>query len=68
MLPVSCQMMLKEAALSKDIERIQRVTDLIRILSPDSFLQDEQDMKSRVFYHRPFGVHWSGDYRVDKII
>jgi hypothetical protein len=68
MLPVNCVFMLKSAALSKDVDKINRAIDTVKALSPESFLQDEQDLKQRVFYHRPFGMHWSGDYRADRII
>ena len=65
MLPIHCQFMLKSASLSKDIDQIQRAIDMVKALSPESFLQNEQELKGRVFYHRPFGMHWSGDYLVD---
>jgi len=68
MLPTNCVFMLKSAALSKDIDQIQRAIDMVKVLSPENFLQNEQDLKNRVFHHRPFGVHWSGDYRADRII
>lgn len=68
MLPENCISLLKAAALSKDINRIQRAIDVVKLLSPESFLQNEQEMRKRVFYHRPFSVHWSGVYKVDTII
>lgn len=49
MLPLNCQTMLKEAAASKDIEHIQSAIDMVRILAPASFLQNEKDMSARVF-------------------
>jgi len=68
MLPVNCVFMLKSAALSKNVDKINRAVDAVRAITPESFLQDEQDFKKRVFYHKPFGMHWSGDYLVNKII
>jgi len=62
MLPLHCQFMLKSASLSKDVDQIQKAIDMVKGLSSENFLQNEQDMKQRVFYHRPFGVHWSGNY------
>ena len=54
MLPVNCVFMLKSAALSKDIDQIQHAIDMVKILSPENFLQNEQYMRQRVFYHRLF--------------
>ena len=65
MLPLHCQFMLKSASLSKDVDQIQKAIDMVKALSAENFLQNEQDMKQRVFYHRPFGMHWSGNYLVD---
>jgi hypothetical protein len=62
------QFMLVVAAESKDSEVIDRVIKKVMILSPKDFLQTEQDFKSRVFHHRPFGMHWSGNYVTDKIV
>jgi hypothetical protein len=68
MLPVNCVFMLKSAALSKDVDKINRAIDAVKAMAPESFLQDEQDFKKRVFHHRPFGIHWSGDYRQERIL
>jgi hypothetical protein len=67
MLDQQQRLMLINAAETKDIEAIDRVIDFLKIMSPKNFLLTEQDMKQRVFHHRPFGMQWSGDYRVDKI-
>jgi hypothetical protein len=67
MLPPNCQALLIEAAMTKDLDRIQNAIDLVKLLSPESFLQNEQDMNARVFYGRPEGKHWTGTFRVIKI-
>ena len=67
MLPPNCQALLIEAAMTKDLDRIQNAIDLVKLLSPESFLQNEKDMIARKFYGRPAGSHWSGTYRAEKI-
>jgi len=68
MLPPNCQALLIEAAMTKDLDKIQNAIDLVRLLSPESFLQNDKDMNSRKFYGRPASSYWSGIYRAEKIL
>ena len=57
MLPIKYQLMLQDA---KGIEQIEKTTEIVKILSPKSFLMSEEDYKNRKFYHAPYSAHWTG--------
>jgi hypothetical protein len=59
--------LLMAAADTKKTEVIDRAINKVRKLSPQNFLTDEE-MKDRVFFHMPYGLHWSGKYKTNKKI
>ena len=68
MLNEQCQLMLKEGyrrfTETKDKRHIDDAINLVKSVSPNSFFQGEKDrnLEKRVFFHEPYGAHWSGTY------
>ena len=62
MLPIECQIMLKNAADKKYSELLDKVIDEIKAMSPSHFFWGVKDpnLERRVFFHMPFSSKWSG--------
>ena len=73
MLPQQYRRMLELASESGDPERLESTIRTLKFLAPQYFFKlnkdgkdDDPSMGRRVFFHRPFSFHWSGDYVTDK--
>lgn len=61
--------MLIAAAESKNSERIDATTQMVRLLSPNNFFKVDANgkdidpaMNKRVFFNMPYSSHWTGDF------
>lgn len=62
MLPVHCQIALKNAAAKKDPELLEVVITQVKADAPSHFFWGDNDpnLQKRVFFHAPFSSKWSG--------
>ena len=62
MLPIKCQIALKNAAEKKDPELLDLVIAQVKADAPSHFFWGDNDpyFEKRVFFHRPFSKRWSG--------
>jgi len=62
MLPVNCQIALKNAAEKKDPELLDLVIKQVKADAPSHFFwgDDDPNLEKRVFFHAPFSNKWSG--------
>lgn len=49
---------------TKDRTHIDDAIRLVKTMSPNNFYQGAKDLslEKRVFFHQPFGIHWSGTF------
>jgi hypothetical protein len=62
MLPIECQIALKNAAQEKDHELLDLVIAQVKSDAPSHFFwgSDDPNLEKRVFFHAPFSNRWSG--------
>jgi hypothetical protein len=62
MLPIKCQIALKNAAEKKDPELLDSVIAQVKADAPSHFFwgNDDPNLEKRVFFHAPWSAKWSG--------
>lgn len=62
MLPIKCQIALKNAAEKKDPELLDSVIAQVKADAPSHFFwgNDDPNLQKRVFFHAPWSSKWSG--------